>query len=113
MADTKATATGTVHHVGEIQTFGANGTTKRTLVIKTGEYQGRDKLLAVELYKDLAHGLDTKPGDDVTVDYWPPESREHNGKYYTNVRAANVMVRPAPGANQAEQFAGNDQDIPF
>jgi single-strand DNA-binding protein len=62
------TITGTIHHIGPVETVGANGFTKRLLVVNNG--QQYDNLTPIEFAKDktaLLNGL--RVGQSVTVQY--------------------------------------------
>ena len=80
--------TGTIKTVHDVEHVGQNQTAKRTVVIETdGQYP---KTIALTMWKDVA----TKTysvGDTLTADF-DIESREYNGKYYTDIKAYKTSV---------------------
>jgi single-strand DNA-binding protein len=111
------TITGTVHHIGPVESVGDKGFTKRLLVVRTD--QQYDNLIPVELKKDktaLADGL--KVGQSVTV-HTNIGGREYNGKYYTSITGWKIEAdQSAPPQNQSAPVAKQsappvDDDLPF
>ena len=106
------TVQGTIHHIGQLETVGANGFTKQLLVVNNG--QQYDNLTPIEFVKDktgLLSGLIL--GQTVTV-HINLGGREYNGKYYPSVRGWKIEaeqaapVAPAPVADPD----GSDE-LPF
>ena len=106
------TVQGTIHHIGQLETVGANGFTKQLLVVNN--WQQYDNLTPIEFVKDktgLLSGLIL--GQTVTV-HINLGGREYNGKYYPSVRGWKIEaeqaapVAPAPVADSA----GSDE-MPF
>ena len=88
------TITGTIHHIGPVETVGANGFTKQLLVVNNG--QQYDNLTPIEFAKDktaLLNGL--RVGQSVTV-HINLGGREYNGKYYPSIRGWKVEAQAAP-----------------
>jgi single-strand DNA-binding protein len=82
------TVQGTIHHIGHIETVGANGFTKQLLVVNNG--QQYDNLTPIEFVKDktgLLSGLSV--GQSVTV-HINLGGREYNSKFYPSVRGWKV-----------------------
>ena len=109
---------GQVHLIGETQTVGNNGFTKRQIVVKTEEQY--PQLIGIDFVKDKTSILDKyKAGQNVKVSI-NIRGNEYNGKYYINlqgwrienVEGANTPAPPASSAPQTfvEQEAG---DLPF
>lgn len=102
------TITGTIHHIGPVETVGSNGFTKQLLVVNNG--QQYDNLTPIEFAKDktaLLNGL--RVGQSVTV-HINLGGREYNGKYYPSVRGwkveADQSAPPQPiSAPPAKQSA--------
>lgn len=90
---------------------------KQTAVLETaGQYP---KKVAFDMFGDKIKSLTI--GDSVSVDF-DVESREYNGKYYTNVNAwkvetgASVPSSPKDEPEPVTDFAGSQdksQDLPF
>ena len=94
---------GTVHEIGEIQTF-PSGFTKRVLVIITdpGEYP---QYVPVEFVKDKCGLLDSLAvGQEVTVAI-NIRGNEYNGKYYVNLQGWRL--------EKGESQSSDDDDIPW
>lgn len=115
------TITGTIHHIGPVETVGSNGFTKQLLVVNNG--QQYDNLTPIEFAKDktaLLNGL--RVGQSVTV-HINLGGREYNGKYYPSVRGWKVEAdqsappQPisAPPAKQSAPVAAtvDDDTLPF
>jgi hypothetical protein len=108
------TVTGTVHHIGPVETVGQKGFTKRLLVVHNGdEYNA---LVPIELKKDKTALADSlQVGQSVTV-HVNLGGREWNGKYFASVSAwkieagANVA---APVTQPVAEPIGDDSEQPF
>ena len=66
---------------------------KQSFVIETpGEWA---KLICFDVWGDTIQYLDkSNKGDSLTVDF-DPESREYSGKWYTNLKAWKIEVKPS------------------
>lgn len=106
------TITGTIHHIGPVETVGSNGFTKQLLVVNNG--QQYDNLTPIEFAKDktaLLNGL--RVGQSVIV-HVNLGGREYNGKYYPSVRGWKVEAQSAPVAAQPVGAPVEDGlDLPF
>jgi hypothetical protein len=108
------TVTGTVHHIGPVETF-SSGFTKRTLVVHNGsEY---DPLVPIEFKKDKGGLLDRlKVGQTVAVSI-NLGGREYNGKYFPSVTGwkieAETQAAPVSAPVAASPVADGDCDLPF
>lgn len=75
---------GKVHAVGQTETIGSNGFTKRQLVIETIEQYPQK--VSVDFVKEKTALLDNlNVGAEVTA-YINIRGNEHNGKYYVNLQ---------------------------
>jgi hypothetical protein len=113
----KIEITATCSHVGEIESIGQNGFKKRTFVLKdkSGQYP---KLLALTLKKDKVDKIDRRSVGKTVKVVGYIESREWQGKYYTEVTAIDVEVVSAAKASTVEDELPIDDDtisddIPF
>ena len=122
----KYSIAGTVHHVGETETIGANGFIKRVFVLQT-EAGKWPKYLAVELHKDATENA-PEIGQAVQVDFYL-ESREGKGRWFTAAKCAGWKADgaapvprgkpankpPTPPANPAAALGLDDAegDLPF
>lgn len=117
------TITGIIYDITPLETVGANGFTKQTMVVKTDALY--DNTIPIEFVKDktaLLSGL--AQGQTVTV-HINLGGREWNGKYFPSVRgwkvdaqaastpvaapvASRPTVAPVPVAEVVE-----DDDLPF
>jgi single-stranded DNA-binding protein len=98
-------------------TKAGKGWSKTTFVIETGgEYP---KKIAIDVMGDKVQLPNV--GEDVTVSL-NIESREYNGKWYSNVNAWKVetgagqsapTAPTAPSANPSAKVAAADDDLPF
>jgi single-strand DNA-binding protein len=116
------TITGIIYDITPLESVGANGFTKQTLVVKTDSKY--DNTVPIEFVKDktaLLNGL--AQGQAVTV-HINIGGREWNGKYFPSVMGwkvdaqaastpapATVASKPAPVAPVAEVV--EDDDLPF
>tara|TARA_R110000772_G_scaffold194749_2_gene305485 strand:+ start:2804 stop:3067 length:264 start_codon:yes stop_codon:yes gene_type:complete len=81
---------GIVSVIGEVESFGSNGFTKRLLVVKTTEQYPQD--IPVEFVKDKTSLLDALvDGDSVKVSI-NLRGREHNGKYYLSAQGWRIDI---------------------
>jgi len=109
---------GQVHLIGETQTVGNNGFTKRQIVVKTEEQY--PQLIGIDFVKDKCTILDKyKVGQNVKVSI-NIRGNEYNGKYYINLqgwRIENVegANTPAPSASSTPQTIVEEEaeDLPF
>jgi hypothetical protein len=92
---------GNIHLIGETETVGNNGFTKRLVVIETKEQY--KQTIPVDFVKDKTSILDNyEVGDTVDVSV-NVRGNEYNGKYYVNLQGWKI-----------EKIAGeNKEDIPF
>jgi hypothetical protein len=110
------TVTGTVHHIGPVETF-SSGFTKRTLVVHNGsEY---DPLVPIEFKKDKGGLLDRlQVGQTVAVSI-DLGGREYNGKFYPAITGwkieGHTQAAPvaAPSVAATPVAADGDDDLPF
>jgi hypothetical protein len=117
---------GKVHHIVQTESVGANGFTKRQIVIATDEQYVQH--VPIDFVKDKCSILDNyKIGQAVTVDV-NVRGNEYNGKYYVSLQgwkinanavgneyktdnptnAPSQQKEPVPLAQDAE-----DGDLPF
>lgn len=104
---------GTVHEIGETQTFGNNGFTKRQIVIKTaGKWE---QMIPVQFLKDRTAALDkVRVGDEVTIQC-DVGGREYNGRYYlelTGWRVEGADGREVTRREETRQVTGQGADLP-
>lgn len=109
------TITGTIHHIGQLETVGSNGFTKQLLVVKTD--QQYDNLIPIEFVKDKTALLTTLTvGQEVTV-HINLGGREWNGKYFPSVRGWKIEAQsaaPQPVPVPSAPMGGDDEDsLPF
>ena len=105
---------GAVHLIGQTETVGNNGFTKRQLVIATSEQYVQ--YVPIDFVKDKTTILDNyKVGDNVTVSVNVRES-EYNGKYYVNLQGWKISkTESAPETvfNGNENLGAEDQNNPL
>lgn len=84
---------------------------KQEYILETeGQYP---KKVCFNLWGDRIGKFNLQVGDEVTVSY-DLESREFNGRWYTDVRAWNVAKKSSQGAAPAGAPAGENLDFnPF
>lgn len=91
--------TGKVRVIGETQSIGSNGFTKRLIVVDTDEQYSQP--IPIDFVKDKTSILDNyKVGDSVKVGI-NLRGSEHNGKYYANIQGWRI-----------EKLAQSAEDIP-
>ena len=106
---------GKVHLIGETQTVGNNGFTKRMIVVKTDEQYPQD--IGIDFVKDKTSILDKyKVGQNVKVSI-NIRGNEYNGKYYVNlqgwrIEAGEANDIPEP-PQQIKVEATEPDDLPF
>lgn len=89
---------GKVAHIGQTETVGANGFTKRLLVVDTGAQY--DSLTPIEFKKDKVALLDNlKVGQTVKVSI-NLGGREYAGKYYPSITGWKIEANPIAATNQ-------------
>jgi hypothetical protein len=98
------TIKGTVHHIGDVETF-ASGFTKRLLVVDNGEQY--DSTVPIEFKRekgDLLNALIL--GQTVTV-HTIIGGREHGGRYFPSLSGWKIDAEAAPVA------APDDDELGF
>lgn len=113
---------GRITHIGQTETIGEKGFTKRLLVIQTdSEYNNQ---LPVEFHKDKVNLLDALTiGSRVKIDI-NLGGREWNGKYFASITGWKIeaqavapsRVATTPMATQAPQQVADPEDddlLPF
>jgi hypothetical protein len=98
---------------------GKNGTWKKQdIIVETeGTYP---KKICISIWGDKIQESDLKPGNNLRIDF-DVESREYNGRWYTDVKAWKIELASgasaAPAAGQddfpTEVFTSSDEDLPF
>ena len=94
---------------------GKNGTWKKQeFVIETGD--AYPKKVCIAAWGDKIDMSKFGVGQSLKVSF-DVESREYNGKWYTDVKAWNVQGGEAPKQddfpNQEKSFVDNSDDLPF
>jgi hypothetical protein len=97
---------------------GKNGTWKKQeLILETGD--AYPKKVCIAVWGDKIDMSSHKPGDEVEVSF-DVESREYNGRWYTDVKAWKITGKQKQGAQQAASSAADDftpsvaeDDLPF
>lgn len=80
--------TGIIRIIGNTESFGANGFTKRQIVVDTDEQYSQ--ALAIDFVKDKCTILDNyNVGDQVKVSY-NLRGNEFNGKFYCNIQGWRI-----------------------
>ncbi len=104
---------------------GKNGTwIKKGVIIEHGDKY--PKKVRFDCWGEVANSLDGLTiGNDIKVHYNDPESREFNGKWYTDLKVWKIETRAfnAPQAQQPTKqtapvaelssFNADEQDLPF
>ena len=102
---------GTVHLIGETQTVGNNGFTKRQLVVKTDEQYPQD--IGLDFVKDKTNLLDKfKVGDAVKVSI-NIRGNEYNGKYYVNLQGWRIESTGSVETAKVVEEVQSLGDLPF
>ena len=108
---------GSVHLIGQTETVGNNGFTKRQLVIATSEQYVQ--YIPIDFVKDKTSVLDNfKAGDNVTVSI-NVRGSEYNGKYYVNLqgwkinKSANDVAVNEPVFETTAVINQVEDDLPF
>lgn len=108
---------GTIHLIGQTETVGNNGFTKRQLVIATSEQYVQ--YIPIDFVKDKTSVLDNfKAGDNVTVSI-NVRGSEYNGKYYVNLqgwkinKSANDVSVNEPVFETTAVINQPENDLPF
>ena len=102
---------------------GKNGPWKKQeFILETGDTY--PKKICIAVWGDKIDLASFKPGDTVDVSF-DVESREYNGRWYTDVKAWKVLGKQQPGnPQQGSSYssapysgntmnAGTDDDLPF
>lgn len=99
---------------------GKNGTWKKQdFILETGDTYPKKVCIAV--WGDKIDLAQFKSGEQVEVSF-DVESREYNGRWYTDVKAWKIVSKKAGGAPEAntgsmpasfEAPSGSDDDLPF
>lgn len=114
----KIEITATCSHVGDVENVGQNGFKKRTFVLKdeSGQYP---KILAFTLKKDKVDKIDRRHVGSTVKAIGYIESREWQGRYFTEVTAVGVEIvsaakaAPAVPPPAAVEEAEANEDLPF
>ena len=77
---------------------GKNGTWKKQQVVIETDGGKYPKKVAVVFWSDLAENAGFVEGKDISVEF-DVESREYNGKWYTDVKAWRINNNAAPSNN--------------
>jgi single-strand DNA-binding protein len=102
------TIKGTVHHIGDVETF-ASGFTKRLLVVDNGEQY--DSTVPIEFKKDKGDLLNAlRVGQEVTV-HVNLGGREHGGRYFPSLSGWKIEAAPVAAAPVADE--GEDDELGF
>lgn len=108
---------GSVHLIGQTETVGNNGFTKRQLVIATSEQYVQ--YIPIDFVKDKTSVLDNfKVGDNVNVSV-NVRGSEYNGKYYVNLqgwkinKSANDVSVNVPVFETTAVINQVDDNLPF
>ena len=103
---------GKVHLIGQTETVGNNGFTKRQIVIATTEQYVQ--YIPIDFVKDKCSILDSyKVGQEVTVDV-NVRGSEYNGKFYVNLQGwkiNTVQGNVQASVQQTESLV--DDNLPF
>jgi hypothetical protein len=108
---------------------GKNGVWKKQAVVIETAHEKYPKKVAVQFWGDLVNHENFVEGNDISVEF-DVESREYNGKWYTDVKAWRVnrkentqsasantstasVQQAAPAYTEADVPAQIDDDLPF
>ncbi len=95
---------GKVHLIGQTETVGNNGFTKRQIVIETSEQYPQK--VAIDFVKDKCSILDSyKVGQEVTVDV-NVRGSEYNGKFYVNLQGWKINALSQQVNNVVNKVVG-------
>ena len=97
---------------------GKNGTWKKQdIIVETSDQY--PKKICVSVWGDKADASLLKIGNTLTISF-DVESREFNGRWYTDVKAwklesaGNSLAAPAPGPEDIpDSFSEEESDLPF
>jgi single-strand DNA-binding protein len=79
---------GTVHHIGDVESIGNNGFTKRLLVVKTNEQY--HQFIPIDFVKEKISLIEfTKINQSVKVQV-NLRGNENNGRYYLNLQGWKI-----------------------
>jgi hypothetical protein len=98
---------GKIINVTEVQHFGDNGFCKRVVTVQTE--QQYDNTIPVEFVKNDAENFNGSVGDSITINF-SLAGREHNDKYFVNLRCGTYSIEGAPVAEEAPV---EEDDLPF
>ena len=103
---------GKVHLIGQTETVGNNGFTKRQIVIETSEQYPQK--VVIDFVKDKCSILDSyKVGQEVTVDV-NVRGSEYNGKFYVNLQGWKInSVQASVQASVQQTESLVDDNLPF
>lgn len=104
--------TGTLYKVLPLQTgTGKNGTWKKQDIIL--ETEGNfPKKVCLSIWGDKIDEQKLQPGNRLTIDF-DIESREYNGRWYTDVKAWRVELAGAAATNLPPQETNGEEPLPF
>jgi hypothetical protein len=123
MSEEKYQVTGTVHRVGEMQTIGSKGFTKRELVLETGDKY--KQYIGLECHKDKCSLLDDMNVGDVVTAHFNLNGRLWNEKCFNTLAVWKIQLesegrggeyqKPVPAQSQLIPDASEDDssEIPF
>jgi len=95
---------GKVHLIGQTETVGNNGFTKRQIVVETSEQYPQK--VAIDFVKDKCSILDSyKVGQEVTVDV-NVRGSEYNGKFYVNLQGWKINALSQQVNNVVNEVVG-------
>jgi Domain of unknown function (DUF3127) len=96
---------------------GKNGPWKKQdIIVETDS--SYPKKICISIWGDKIDENKLKPGNQLAIDF-DIESREYNGKWYTDVKAWKVEVANntsqdiPPNSTLSDSDAGNDEGLPF
>jgi hypothetical protein len=98
---------------------GKNGQWKKQDIIVETEAT-YPKKVCVSVWGDKIDATSLQPGNLLKIDF-DVESREYNGRWYTDVKAWKIELAGSPAAagpekitgNMGPENSGNDDDLPF
>jgi hypothetical protein len=110
---------GIIHSIGETQSFGQNGFTKREFVIKLsgeGENPSYPSYVALELLKDKCSLMDQyQLGQEIIAHFnlsgrlWAAQGKPE--KCFTSLQAWRIESADASGGNSGNNSGGNSFDV--